>query len=301
VPIAWRVALAYIAIGLVKKLLIADTLAPHVDVLFDLSQHDSVTAWHSVYAMLMYGLYIYFDFSGFCDIALGLGLLFGVRLPKNFISPYQARNIRQFWRTWHITLSQFFSTYIYQPLGGNRHGLVLTLSLVLLVFGLSGLWHGANYTFIVWGACHGLMLCVLITYEKLALPALPRLLGRSVTLLGVFLAWVYFRADSLEDAHILLNGLANLQSYTLANLIALQVNTGMAVLHFGLACAVLLWWVLTAPCSHVWTRYIARASAQGTSMTVSILTHPYLVGIAVFTLFKLTAFSPAPDFIYVNF
>jgi D-alanyl-lipoteichoic acid acyltransferase DltB (MBOAT superfamily) len=163
-------------------------------------------AWIGV---LAYSFQIYFDFSGYSDMALGLALLFGVRLPMNFNSPYKARSIVDFWRRWHITLSTFLRDYLYFPLGGNRKGPILRYRNLFIVMLLGGLWHGAAWTFVVWGGLHGAYLCVNHAWDKGP--------GRSVTL-GPFastaltfaaagLAWVFFRADSFAAAFVMLAGL----------------------------------------------------------------------------------------------
>ena len=150
---SFKIGLLIFAVGLFKKVVVADSLAPHVNDIFkfaarqdyDLSIRD---AWIGA---LSYTLQLYFDFSGYSDMAIGLGRMFGFRLPTNFNSPYKATSIIDFWRRWHITLSLFFRNYVYIPLGGNRKGVTAQLSFVMLVFFLTGLWHGAGWTFIAWG------------------------------------------------------------------------------------------------------------------------------------------------------
>lgn len=183
------------AIGLAKKVLLADTLAKLVEIGF--SDIAGLHTGSALLVMLCYSLQLYYDFSGYSDMAIGVALMFNIRLPINFTSPYKARSVSDFWTRWHITLTQFFTKYVYIPLGGNRKGLKRTCINILIVFLLSGLWHGANWTFLVWGLLHGLfMVLERITDRKIE--KLP-FVGWIFTFLFVNAAWVIFRADSLAD------------------------------------------------------------------------------------------------------
>ncbi len=186
--------------GLMKKVLLANSCGEIADAVFSLNSGmlDTKTAWLGVFA---YTFQIYFDFSAYSDMAIGLGRMFGFKLPENFKRPYSAISITDFWRRWHITLSNFFRDYLYIPLGGNRFGPVRTYFNLMMVFVLCGLWHGANWTFLVWGIFHG---ALLIT-ERLSGIRLTEgvrfLLPRRVlTLLLVMIGWVFFRADTLGQA-----------------------------------------------------------------------------------------------------
>ena len=203
------------AMGLSKKALIADPIARAIDPLYAAAQAgELMTVAISCFAMVGYTLQIYFDFSGYCDMAIGLGLMLGVRLPINFNSPYKARSIIDFWRRWHITLSNFLRDYVYIPLGGNRGGEIFRLRNILLTMLIGGVWHGAAWTFVIWGAIHA----ALITANhglRLYAPGLDRwndLTGvavkRASTLLFVMAAWLFFRADSLPAALSLIAGFA---------------------------------------------------------------------------------------------
>jgi alginate O-acetyltransferase complex protein AlgI len=184
-------------IGLGKKVLIADTLAKPTDLAMSLSANELsfAAAWFGV---ACFALQIYFDFSGYSDMAIGMGRMFGFHFRENFDFPYTAVSIRDFWRRWHISLSSWFRDYLYIPLGGNRRGRARTVGNLLFVFALCGLWHGANWTFVAWGMCHG----VLVSLEYLGLgrllDALPRFLGRSYTLLALGFGWALFRAENLD-------------------------------------------------------------------------------------------------------
>ena len=143
--------------GLAKKVLIANQVAALADAVFALpaTELSAAAAWSGVIA---YALQIYFDFSGYSDMAIGLGRIFGFRFPENFDYPYVARSVREFWRRWHMTLSRFFRDYLYIPLGGSRHGPARTALNLLIVFALCGLWHGASWNFLAWGIFHGMFL-----------------------------------------------------------------------------------------------------------------------------------------------
>jgi alginate O-acetyltransferase complex protein AlgI len=186
--------------GLFKKVVIADAIAPIADASFQLDPSNMTTgaAWIGA---LAYTLQIYFDFSGYSDMAIGLGRMIGFRLPENFRRPYSAISITDFWRRWHISLSNWFRDYLYVPLGGNRKGNGRTYVNLSLVFLLTGLWHGANWTFIVWGAYHGGWLLIERATGLRTLPAQRwTVLRRAATFLIVLVGWVLFRAPDLSTA-----------------------------------------------------------------------------------------------------
>ncbi|MCI5138051.1 MAG: MBOAT family protein, partial [Candidatus Electrothrix sp. AR1] len=190
-----------------KKMLIADQLAVFVDPVFDAAGYEfALTIYEAWIGGITYAFQIYFDFSGYTDMALGLGLIFGIRLPINFFSPYKSRNISDFWGTWHITLSRFFREYLYFPLGGNRKGVGKTLLNLVVTMLLGGLWHGANWKFVVWGGLHGIYLASYHTWKNI-IPSKNRYaevclkpLSIGLTFCTVTIAWVFFRADSIEVA-----------------------------------------------------------------------------------------------------
>ncbi|WP_427551873.1 MBOAT family O-acyltransferase (plasmid) [Methylomonas sp. MS20] len=185
------------AAGLCKKTVIADRLAAVVDPLFGLS--NQLTLCEAWVAAVGYGLQIYFDFSGYCDMAIGIGLMFGIVLPQNFNSPYQADTIADFWKRWHITLSRFLRDYLYIPLGGSRQGFYRGLWAAIMTMLLGGLWHGAAWTFVAWGAMHGGMIALYRLWTKTGY-SMPGYLASTLTLLGVFFAWVLFRAANVDQA-----------------------------------------------------------------------------------------------------
>jgi D-alanyl-lipoteichoic acid acyltransferase DltB (MBOAT superfamily) len=219
------VGLTIFFIGLFKKVMLADGIAPYVAPLFNLPGAGVAPTFLEAWCgALAYTFQLYFDFSGYSDMAVGLSLLFGVKLPINFHSPYQAVNIIDFWRRWHITLSRFLRDYLYVPLGGNRKGPSRRYMNLLMTMLLGGLWHGAGWTFVLWGLLHGVYLCVNHAWHALRM-ALGQDVGRStawgralactLTFAAVVVGWVVFRADSVSSATALLRGMAGLNGFAL--------------------------------------------------------------------------------------
>jgi alginate O-acetyltransferase complex protein AlgI len=194
-----------LTIGLAKKVLLADTFAPIADAGF--AAPAALAAPAAWIAVLAYTMQIYFDFSGYTDMALGAARMFNIRLPINFDSPYRATDIRDFWHRWHITLSRFLREYLYIPLGGNRHGEARTAANLLATFLLGGLWHGAAWTFVLWGLLHGIAIVVCRAWQRFGAP-LPPLLAWAATFLFVTVSWVFFRATSLDNALAMLGAMA---------------------------------------------------------------------------------------------
>jgi alginate O-acetyltransferase complex protein AlgI len=186
-------------LGLGKKLVIADNLGTVADSIFALPVGE-LGCEHAWVGILCYSLQIYFDFSGYSDMAIGMGRLLGFHFPENFDQPYRSASITEFWRRWHMTLSRWFRDYLYIPLGGNRHGTLRTFANLWIVFFLCGLWHGAGLTFIVWGLYHGLLL-ILERYAHVRLRWRPAgMLAIAVTFVLVTIGWVFFRAPTLSAA-----------------------------------------------------------------------------------------------------
>ena len=197
------------AIGLFKKVVIADTFAKWADAGFDNPVTlDFFAAWAT---SLSYTFQLYFDFSGYCDMAIGASLLFNIWLPINFNSPYKALDIQDFWRRWHITLSSFLRDYLYIPLGGNRHSSFRTYANLMITFILGGLWHGATWMFVIWGAMHGAALAIHRFWKSRGFP-LPAPIAWLLTFGFVNVAWVFFRAKTLADAQRVLSGMVDVRS-----------------------------------------------------------------------------------------
>ncbi len=195
------------SIGLFKKVVLADTFAIWATKGFDETLSlDFLAAWST---SLSYTFQLYFDFSGYTDMAIGVALLFNIKLPVNFFSPYKATSIQDFWRRWHITLSRFLKDYIYIPLGGNRKGEVRTYTNLFTTFLLGGIWHGAGWTFVFWGILHGTALVIHRFWQQLGLK-MPSLLGWFLTFNFINIAWVFFRAKSFDDALKVLHGMFGL-------------------------------------------------------------------------------------------
>jgi alginate O-acetyltransferase complex protein AlgI len=192
------------SIGFFKKVVIADRLSSTVAKGFDHAQVlNFLEGWVT---SLSYTFQIYFDFSGYTDMAIGAALLFNIRLPINFNSPYKALDIQDFWRRWHMTLSRFLRDYIYIPLGGNRYGDLITYRNIFITFVLGGIWHGAAWTFVIWGALHGFALIVHRFWKSLGL-RMPTILAWFITFQFVNVTWVFFRATSWESAFKVLKGM----------------------------------------------------------------------------------------------
>ena len=198
-------------LGLAKKVLIANTVAMAADAVFGLPP-EALTCGLAWIGVVCYTLQIYYDFSGYSDMAIGLGLMLGFRLPENFNYPYISRSVREFWRRWHISLSTWFRDYLYIPLGGNRGSKLRTCGNLLAVFLLCGLWHGASWTFVIWGLWHGgLMMLERLGVGKV-LSRLPRVCGHLYLLAAVIIGWVVFRCESLPAAWHYLKALSGLGS-----------------------------------------------------------------------------------------
>ncbi len=192
------------SMGLFKKVVIADTFAQWASHGFDkMEVLNFVEAWAT---SLSYTFQLYFDFSGYTDMAIGAALLFNIKLPINFNSPYKALDIQDFWRRWHITLSRFLRDYIYIPLGGNRKRSFRTYTNLMATFILGGIWHGAGWTFVFWGFLHGLALVIHRGWKSLGF-TMPKILAWFITFNFVNIAWVFFRAKEWEDAIKVLNGM----------------------------------------------------------------------------------------------
>ena len=209
-------------LGMFKKVLIADTFGGAVNLGYASLQ--GLNSWDAVIVMLSYTLQLYFDFSGYCDMAMGISSLFGIELPLNFHSPYKAANILEFWKRWHMTLTGFFTRYVYIPLGGNRKGRARTYVNVLIVFFLSGIWHGTGIQFLIWGMMHGVLYVITRAvmesrgftgfaewYGKIGRWGRRILHGAAVclTFLYVNAAWVFFRAPSVKEAVTLFRTIAD--------------------------------------------------------------------------------------------
>jgi D-alanyl-lipoteichoic acid acyltransferase DltB (MBOAT superfamily) len=219
------VGLTIYAIGLFKKVVLADGVAPFANSVFDIAAGGGnltfVEAWGGA---LAYTFQLYFDFSGYSDMAIGISRLFGVKLPLNFDSPYKSVNIIEFWRRWHMTLSRFLRDYLYIALGGNRNGKTRRYINLLLTMLLGGLWHGAGWTFVIWGGLHGLYLIINHGWHQIrrslghdikTISRQGRLAAMTLTFMAVVFAWVFFRAQNIDAALSMLSGMAGMNGLLL--------------------------------------------------------------------------------------
>ncbi len=198
--------------GLFKKTVIADQISAPVEKVFDAASFSIISSADAWAGIISYSLQIYFDFSAYSEMAIGLSIIFGIKLPINFYSPYKSTNIIEFWRRWHITLSRFLRDYLYIPLGGNKKGGARKYTNIILTMLLGGLWHGASWTFIIWGLLHGIFLLINHfwrsffnnrlpnIYEKIKFNWAYQFISLSITFIAVTTAWVFFRANDIESA-----------------------------------------------------------------------------------------------------
>jgi alginate O-acetyltransferase complex protein AlgI len=303
--------LCFLLVGLAKKVLVADSWAPAANAVFD-AHHFAVSPgsiWCGVFA---YTLQIYFDFSGYSDMAVGLSLLIGVRLPFNFNAPYGASSIVDFWRRWHMTLSRFLRDYLYVPLGGNRRGTVHRYLNLLVTMLLGGLWHGASWTFVFWGGLHGVYLMINHAWRNLlhrllgtVPPRLPRVVrltasvaSLALTLLCVVVAWVFFRSPDLNSAMTLLNHMFSAR-HGADKLVAGPTMVTIALLAVSFAIAML------GPTSQRWIdgRFSTALQRYSQGAQRRLLLGALVGGeIAVISILALISASrSATEFIYFNF
>ncbi len=217
-------------LGLAKKVLLADNIAPVADSVFLHAATTQLTIAEAWVGSLAYTLQIYFDFSGYSDMAIGLARMIGIRMPLNFNSPYKATSIIEFWRRWHMTLSRFLRDYLYIPLGGNRSGSVRRYVNLMVTMLLGGLWHGAGWAFVFWGALHGAYLVVNHFWRRMnvTLPVWP---SAALTFLAVNVAWVFFRAEDMDTAVSILRSMSGLNGLDLPPRFAAGLD-GVPLLRF---------------------------------------------------------------------
>ncbi len=220
--------LSIFAIGLFKKLAIADSVAPIADATFGAAARGGALSFFEAWiGALAFSIQIYFDFSGYTDMAIGLAWMFGIRLPENFNSPYKARDFAEFWRRWHMTLSAFLRDYLYKPLGGNRAGPARRWANVMIVMLLGGLWHGASWTFVAWGAAHGILIAMSHVYRTLvtANDSHIQAMGERAFVFAVVTAvWVFFRAETFDAAWHVLSAMADPLSAALPGRLVLMID-----------------------------------------------------------------------------
>lgn len=263
--------ISFFVVGLVEKVIVADTIAAFVDPA--LAQYQSLSTLGTWMAMLGYSFQLYFDFAGYSTMAVGLGFLFGIRIPQNFNSPYKSLDPSDFWKRWHISLSTVLRDYLYIPLGGNRHGEWKTYRNLMITMLLGGLWHGASWTFIVWGAYHGILLAAYRVRQSMwdGLPAVAR---QILMFLLVVIGWVFFRSTDFHMASVVLRNMF--------------VPVGGALvpraLLAGVTLAIAAWWAMIGPNAfqlkhqYRWTGQLVLASGFGAALALilGLRTSPFL-------------------------
>lgn len=202
------------AIGLFKKVIIADTFGRAVS--YGFGTIETLSSMEALVVSLSYTFQLFFDFSGYCDMAMGIGYMFNIELPQNFNSPYKATSITDFWGRWHMTLTRFLTTYIYIPLGGNRKGKIRTYINIMIVFLVSGIWHGANWTFILWGFLHGFFNCLNRLFRK-SWEQLEKVTQWGITFMIINMLWILFRADNISSAVLFIKEICCLSSFTISD------------------------------------------------------------------------------------
>jgi alginate O-acetyltransferase complex protein AlgI len=274
---------AFFTLGMAKKVLLANSCGKIADIVFSAGSVHWLDAWYGIVA---YSFQIYFDFSGYSDMAIGLGLMFGFVFAKNFDSPYQSASIAEFWRRWHISLSTWLREYLYIPLGGNKKGparRVMNLAIVML---LGGLWHGASWNFVVWGALHGTYLGgELILGRRTVYFLLPRFIRITITYILVLIAWVFFRAETFDGA---LNYLRSMFGMVTVPPTSLLLDGLLYTPYYLLAMAIASLIVWKAPQSWDWTKKLG-----GPKVAILMLLFSFSVAVL-----SMQSYNP---FIYFNF
>ena len=281
-------------IGLFKKIVLADALAQYASLGFD--EISSLTLIGGWFTALSYTLQIYFDFSGYCDMALGCAKLFNITLPINFNSPYKATNIQDFWRRWHITLSRFLRDYLYIPLGGNKKGELRTYSNIILVFLIGGLWHGAAWTFVFWGLLHGLANVVFRLWKKTGLH-LNKFLSWFIMFNFINVSWIFFRAKSFSSALKVLKSMVDISS--LKNLPAFRAKYYLEGFdaHSSVLYGII---ILIVACLILPNSNELIQKCKINSKTASLLWGISLAGVFALLMLKMLVI-PYSEFIYFNF
>ncbi|MGB5961676.1 MAG: MBOAT family protein [Coleofasciculaceae cyanobacterium] len=302
-------------IGLGKKVLIADQIANYGDLVFDTAALGLPLTFYEAWSgAVIYSLQLYFDFSGYSDMAIGIARIFGSKIPLNFDSPYKAVNIIDFWRRWHITLSNFLRDYLYIPLGGNRQGKAKRNVNLLITMLLGGLWHGAGWTFIIWGGLHGLYL--IINHQWRSLRKLlghdlkksywwTRILSCFLTFIAVVIAWVFFRAENINVALAILETMSGSKGISLASPTIPSTKTLTLIL------LITIWFTPNTQqflMQHqpALTEPIATSSKWGNRLLQKLQWQPtkslgIVLGILAFAAIKTLLAAPHSKFLYFNF
>jgi len=279
------------ALGLFKKVIVADTFGVAVEAGFDHALSlNTVEAW---FIAIGYTLQLYFDFSGYCDVATGVGLMFNIKIPLNFNSPYKSMNIQEFWRRWHITLSRFLTSYIYFPLGGSRKGAVRTCLNLMIVFLASGLWHGAGWLFLLWGLMHGAASVLYRIFRK-QYDSLHPALQWLLTFGFVVVAWVFFRAASMADALAIIRSMLMMEFGPIRNSITSAFALPGGIREGYNAVFMMIWYVLSLlACLGMKNTYEKTMEFKPTLMNAFVT--------VILILYVTLSLSKVSVFLYFNF
>ena len=307
------VGITIFVIGLFKKVAIADSLAPLANGIFAIANRGGDLSFFDGWsAALFYTFQLYFDFSGYSEMAIGSARMFGIKLPVNFNSPYKAVSIADFWRRWHITLSNFLRDYLYIPLGGNRHGDTRKIINLVLTMSIGGLWHGAGWTFVLWGGIHGCYLSLNHLWRNFSSRCwgknldrqypLIRILSRGITFISVVFAWVLFRAETFDSAVAIWRAAIGLNGIELSDFVQNSRSTLIIVL--------LCLWVWLLPNVQEWMfKYqpvLNLPKIELNSLWQKLHWRPnvnfgLIMGIIIFCIAKTSLNSPTSEFLYFNF
>ena len=286
-------------LGLAKKCLIANRFSDAIS--YGYTTLDSQGTWGALVIMVGYTIQIYFDFSGYCDMAIGIGRMLNIKIPVNFNSPYKAITITEFWERWHITLTRFFTKYVYIPLGGSRRGAVRTYVNILIVFLASGFWHGADWRFVFWGLCHGIFM-VITRLGKKVFDKIPKVINWCITFLFVNVAWVFFRAPSFESATLLLKKVFSFKFETLDYVIrdafkVTEIKKVFSVLkieqHFPYA--IIICFFAVSAYFMIFARNALERADKFKPTLIKALTTAFLL------VWSICTFSGLQEFLYFNF
>lgn len=275
--------------GFAKKVLLADTIAPLVTATFQQPSPTFADAWLGAFA---YTLQLYFDFSGYSDMAIGLAAMMGFKFPENFNHPYISKSITEFWRRWHMSLSGWLQQYLYISLGGNRKGEARTKFNKWITMVLGGLWHGANWTFVLWGVWHGTLLAIEAELKQKKRPTMSHWVTIPGTILLVMIGWVMFRADHVQDAFRMYKGMLGLNGFGISDTLAWQLRP--SVLLTMLLAAII---VYVAPW---WNQRMGDMGGKLLRPTPVVLATLLLLPLFVLAIMKLSAQSYTP-FLYFQF
>jgi alginate O-acetyltransferase complex protein AlgI len=286
-------------LGLAKKVLIADNFATVANMGYGAER--ALSFFESWITSLSYTMQLYFDFSGYCDMAIGAALLFNIKLPLNFNSPYKALNIQDFWRRWHMTLNRFLTQYIYFPLGGSQVGKYRTYFNIFVIFFISGIWHGAGWTFVLWGILHGVASMIYRAWKTTNL-SLPKWAAWLVTFLFVNAAWVFFRSETLSKAFSILKGMVGLNGIEYPS-IANAINK---ILPFTIGINVELLYTSPAIVKHlivllVCLGIVVFAKNSMERMNEFNMNMGKVIVLSIITAASILSLSKVSEFLYFNF